>query len=217
MSIKQVLVAVGLGVLATIGAAVIGFLNTVHLEISFDKLKDFKVTDLESYYRLGTSFRFELETTADQEYVAYWVDNDDAGRPVVRRSSISYKNFRLNNRVAGVLVDDDDQSSYAISGYYNSHKIVFSHRGPFDGTGVYMLDLIQLSNIKGRIYAGYSIIDDQITPGSTKYQVLQCPFVMMEETTAIRSIEDAKKVFPFLRGECAPFKMPENVTVAAGK
>jgi hypothetical protein len=214
--IKQVLLAIGLGVLATIGGGVIAFLNEVHLEISFDKLKDFKVTDLASYVKLGTALRFELETAADQEYIAYWVDDDD-GKAVVRRSGISYKNFRLNNRVAGNLIDDDDHASYAITGYYNSHKIVFSHRGPFQGTGVYILDLIQLDNITRNIYAGYSIIDKQVERGSTKYQVLQCPFVMIDETTALKSfpaIADAKKAFPFLGGVCTPFKMPGNVTAA---
>jgi hypothetical protein len=219
MTFKQVLIALGLGALVPIGGGVIGFLNEVHLEISFDKLKDFKFTDLESYYKLGTKLRVELETAAEQEYVAYWVD-DDGGKPIVRRSSISYKNFHLNNRVTGALIDDDDQSSYAITGYYNSHRIVFSHRGPFEGTGVYILDLIQLSNVAGKIFAGYSIIDDQIEEGSPKSRVLQCPFVMIEETTALKSfaaIEDAKKAFPFLKGECVPFKMPENVTLASGK
>src|SRR3979490_1160819 len=133
MSIKQVLIAIGLGVLATIGGGVIAFLNEVHLEVSFDKLKDFKVTDLASYVKLGTALRFELETAADQENIAYWVD-DDGGKPIVRKSEISYKNFRLNNRIAGTLVDEDNHANYAITGYYNSNKMVFSHRGPLYGT-----------------------------------------------------------------------------------
>jgi hypothetical protein len=219
MSIKQVLIAIGLGVLATIGGGVIAFLNAVHLEVSFDKLKDFKVTDLESYVKLGTALRFELETSADQEYIAYWVDDKD-GDPIVRQSDISYKNFRLNNRIVGTLLDKDDEASYAITGYYNSNKMVFSHRGPLQGTGVYILDLIQLAGVNRGIYAGYSIIDDQIAGGSTKYQVLQCPFVMIDATTALKkfeTIDKAKKAFPFLAGACTPFKMPENVTVAVAK
>jgi hypothetical protein len=219
MSIKQVLLAIVLGVLATIGGGVIAFLNEVHLEVSFDKLKDFKVTDLASYVKLGTALRFECETAADQEYVAYWVDDDD-GKPIVRQSDISYKNFRLNNRIVGTLVDRDDEASYAITGYYNSNKLVFSHRGPLKGTGVYVLDLIQLDSVNRTIYAGYAIMDDQIRRGSVKYQVLQCPFVMIDGTTALKkfpTIEDAKKAFPFLGGACTPFEMPENVTVAAAK
>ncbi|SRR5258708_2663602 len=214
--VNQVLSAIALGVLATIVGGIVAFLNEVHLEISFDKLKDFKVTDLASYVKLGTALRFELETAADQEYIAYWVD-DDGGKPIVRKSDISYKNFRLNNRIAGTLVDEDDHASYAITGYYNSNKIVFSHRGPLHGTGVYLLDLIQLDNITRSIYAGYSIIDDQVERGSAKYQVLSCPFVMIDEAIALKNfptIEDAKKAFPFLGGECTPFKMPGNVTAA---
>ena len=71
--LKKALIAVGIGVLGTIVAGVVAFLNEVHLEVSFDKLKDFKVTDLASYTKLGTALRIELETAKDQDYVAYWV------------------------------------------------------------------------------------------------------------------------------------------------
>jgi hypothetical protein len=219
MTIRQVLIAIGLGVLATISGGVIAFLNEVHLEVSFDKLKDFKATDLESYYKLGTKFRFELETATDQDYVAYWVDDGD-GKPIIRQSDISYKNFRLNNRIVGTLVDRDDDASYAITGYYNTDKMVFSHRGPLKGTGVYIFDLIELDGVYRSIFAGYAIIEDQIKPGSAQYQVLQCPFVMIDQMTALKkfaTIEDARKAFPFLGVACAPFKMPENVTLAVVK
>ena len=73
-----------------------------------------------------------METAADQDFVAYWTD-DDKGKPIIRKSTISYKNFHLNNRIAGKLVDEDDKAAYAITGYYNSNKIVFSHRGPLHG------------------------------------------------------------------------------------
>jgi len=214
VTVKQALGAIGVGVLATVTAGIIAFLNEVHLEVSFDKLKDFKVTDLASYVKLATAIRFELATATEQEYIAYWVDDDD-GKKVVRRSSISYKNFRLNNRVVGTLVDDDDHASYAITGYYNSNKMVLSHRGPLMGTGVYILDNIQLDDVTRNIYAGYAIIDNQVKRGSTVYRVVQCPFVMIDETVAGKkfpAIEDAKKTFPFLDEECTPFKMPENVT-----
>jgi hypothetical protein len=218
-TIKQVLVSVGLGVATTISAGVVGFLSEVHLEISFDKLKDFELTNLKTWLSLGTAVRFDLETAANQDFIAYWVD-DDQGKPVVRRSTIAYKNFHLNNRIAGKLVDDDDQAAYAITGFYNSEKIVFSHRGPLSGTGVYMLDLIQLDNVTRQIYAGYAIIDDQIIPGSTKFQVLRCPFVMIDETVASKSfpsIDAAKSAFPFLGNACVPFEMPSNVTAARAK
>jgi len=220
MSVKQVLGAIALGILATILGSVVAFLNEVHLEISFDKLKDFKVTDVASYAKLGTALRFELETAADQDYVGYLVD-DDNGKPIIRKCNISYKNFRLSSRVVGTLVTEDDDASYAINGYYNSDKIVFSHHGSLQGgTGVYILDLIQLNNVNRSVYAGYSIIDDQVESGSTKYQVLQCPFVMVDEAVALKNfptVEDAKKAFPFLGGICTPFRMPDNVTTAAIK
>jgi len=40
---------------------------------------------------------------------------------------------------------------------------------------------------------------------------------MIDEAIALKNfptIEDAKKAFPFLGGECTPFKMPGNVTAA---
>jgi hypothetical protein len=215
-TVKQALVAVGLGVAATVSAGVVGFLSEVHLEISFEKLKDFKLMDLSTWGALGTAFNIELETAADQDFIAYWVDDDD-GKPVVRKSSIAYKNFHLNNRIAGKLVDDDDKTAYSITGYYNSRKLVFSHRGPQFGTGVHILDLVQLSNITGNIYAGYAIIEDQLGDGGTEYQVLQCPFIMIDETVASKkfpSIDAAKGAFPFLGKSCVPFKMPGNVTSA---
>ena len=119
------------------------------------------MTDLASYTALGTAIKFELETAAEQDFVAYWVD-DDNGKPTVRKSVIGYKNFHLNSRIAGKLVDTDDLTAYAITGYYNSNKIVFSHRGPLLGTGVYILNAIQLDNVNKPIFAGYAIIDDQV-------------------------------------------------------
>ena len=217
-TIKQALAAIGIGIAGTVAAGIVGFLSEVRLEISFDKLKDFKWTDIATWRALGTALKFELETAADQDFIAYWVDDDD-GKPVVRRSSISYKNFRLNNRVAGKLVDDDNQAAYAITGYYNSNKIVFSHRGPLYGTGVYILDLIQLDNITRHVYAGYAIIDDQ-DRGSATFRVLQCPFIMIDEVAASKSfptIEAATKTFPFLANACTVFKMPGNVTAANAK
>ena len=64
-------------------------------------------------------------------------------------------------------------TAYAITGYYNSNKIVFSHRGPLQGTGVYILDLIQLDNFTRQIYAGYAIIDDQV--GARLYGIARTP------------------------------------------
>ena len=214
--LKKALIAVGIGVLGTIVAGVVAFLNEVHLEVSFDKLKDFKVTDLASYTKLGTALRIELETAKDQDYVAYWVD-DDIGKPVIRSSTISYKNFRLNNRFAGKLVDDDDHAEYAITGYYNSDRLVFTHRGAQSGVGIYILDLIPLDGINANVYAGFAIIDDVVTPGASTYRVLQCPFMMIEQEAAASkypSIDAAKKAFPFLAGACAPFQMPANITMA---
>jgi hypothetical protein len=217
-TIKQTLGALGIAVAATLLTGVVAFLNEVHLEVSFDKLKDFKSTDLESYAKLGTALRFDVESAVAQDFVAYWVD-DERGKPIVRKSSISYKNFRLSNRIAGKLIDDDDKQSYAITGYYNSNKIVFSHRGPISGTGVYVLDLVRIDDLPGRTYAGYAIIDEGQS-GSRMTTMLQCPFVMIDEDLATKKVvsnEAAIKAFSFLGTACTPFNLPENVTTATVK
>lgn len=213
--LKQALVAVGVAILATLITGVVGFLNEVHLEVSFDKLKDFKPTDLESYTKLGTALRVDFETAKDQEYVAYWMD-DDNGKPVVRRSKISYKNFGIRSRIAGQLVDDDG-AEYAITGYYNSNRLLFVHRGTQSGTGTYILDQTQLDGINGSVYAGYGIFEDQISTGSSAIHILQCPFIMIGEPDASSkypSIEVATKAFPFLGVACKEFPMPRSITTA---
>jgi hypothetical protein len=210
--LKQALVAVCIAVLGTLIAGVVGFLNEVHLEVSFDKLKDFKATDLESYTKLGSGVRFDVETAKDQDYVAYWMDNDH-GKPKVRSSKISYKNFGLRSRIAGKLVDDDSVE-YAITGYYNSNRLLFVHRGPRFGVGTYILDQTQLDDINGNVYVGYGIFEDWITGA---VQILKCPFIMIAEPEASSkypSIDVATKAFPFLGVACKVFPMPENVTTA---
>ncbi len=213
--VKQAAAAAGLAVIATLATGVIAFLNEVHLEVSFDKLKDFKVTDLASYTALGTALRIELETASDQDFVAHWVD-DDGGKSVVRRSRISYKNFRLNNRISGNMTDDD-KAVYAITGYYNSEKLVLAHRGQQGGTGVYTLELVQLNGTTANVFAGYQIMEDQVAPNSTNFQIVQCPFIMMDEAFASEkfpSIESARKTFPFLDNACRPFALPINITTS---
>ncbi len=212
--LKQALAAVGIAILATLIAGVVGFLNEVHLEISFDKLKDFKPTDLASYTKLGTSMRVDVETANDQDYVAYWMD-DDNGKPKVRSSKISYKNFGIRSRIAGKLVDDDG-AEYAITGYYNSNRLLFVHRGAQSGTGTYILDQTQLDGINGNVYAGYGIFED-VNTGSSAIHVLQCPFVMIAEPDASSkypSIDVATKAFPFLGAACKEFPMPKSITTA---
>jgi len=218
-SIKQIALIVGGTIAVSIVGAIVAFLNEMHLEVSFDKLKNFKATDVASYADLIRAIKVELEIASDQDFVAYWVD-DDSGKPIVRKSDISYKNFRLNNRIAGRLTDQDDRASYSITGYYNDKRIVFSHRGPISGTGVYILDLIPITGVITPTYAGYEIIEDTVRPGSTQSRLLQCPVVMVAETTAAKaypSEEVARKAFPILNSACSEFKMFSNAVTEQAK
>jgi len=212
--LKKALAVICAAVLGTLIAGVVGFLNEVHLEISFDKLKDFKATDLESYTKLGTALRVDVETAKDQDYVAYWMDNDN-GKPQVRSSKTSYKDFGMRSRIAGKLIDDDG-AEYALTGYYNSNRLLFVNRGTQSGTGTYILDHTQLDGINGNVYAGYGIFED-ISTGSPVIHILKCPFIMIAEPDASSkypSIEVATKAFPFLQVACKEFPMPESITTA---
>ena len=66
-TIKQILWAVAAGILVSLVTAIIGFLSAARLEISFDKLKDFEITDLKSYKALGTSVKFDLQLSEPRE------------------------------------------------------------------------------------------------------------------------------------------------------
>jgi hypothetical protein len=218
---KQIAVVVLVAIGGTMLAGVVAFLNEVYLEISFDKLKDFKVTDLESWRRLGTSLKIDLETASPQDYVAYWVD-DENGQPLVRKSSISYRNFLQNKRMSGVIADDDDTTPFALTGFYNDNRTVLMHRakGIGGGVGVYILDRLQFDSLSIVAYVGYGIIEDIVGPDPRNAKLLQCPFVMIGEVTAstkVTSAEAAKTVFPVLNKSCVSFAMPADHMAASAK
>jgi hypothetical protein len=217
-TIKQILATLGVAVGATIVAGVVAFLNEVHLELSFDKLKDFRITDLSSWTKLGTSLRLDLDRASAEDFVAYWGDID-GGKTIVRQSSIGYENFRNRNRIRGQITDVDDKQTYQLTGYYNDGRVVLTHRGPITGTGVYILDRMQIDSLSIVAYAGYTILEDQVTPGAAGVKLLQCPFVMVDETAAKKfpTLDAAKAAFPFLGKSCTPFEMPVDITVAITK
>src|SRR5882757_10034208 len=97
-SLKQIAVTLLIAIAGSIAAGAAAFLNEIYLEISFDKLKDFRITDLSSWKSLGTSIKFNAERGAPEDFVAYWVDIDK-GKPSVRRSSVAYQNFRAQARI----------------------------------------------------------------------------------------------------------------------
>jgi hypothetical protein len=70
-TLKQIFWTLMAGVAVSVIGTIIGFLSAARLEISFDKLKDFEITDLKSYKTLGTSVKFDLELSEPREFVAF--------------------------------------------------------------------------------------------------------------------------------------------------
>jgi len=210
---KTILWTIGAGILVSVVTAVIGFLSAARLEISFGKLRDFEITDLKSYKALGTSVKFDLELSQPREFIAYWAENEN-GKTVVQKSDVHFKNFKLSSRIEGEITNHFDAGNvnFSIIGYYNSDRLVFSHRGPISGVGVYILDMIQPPGFTTEAFFGYSIFEDVKVEGQKDIWITKCPFVMIEQSAAQRylAVDDAKKAFSLLRAECTEFKMPET-------
>jgi hypothetical protein len=213
-TLKQIFWTLMAGVAVSVIGTIIGFLSAARLEISFDKLKDFEVTDLKSYKTLGTSVKFDLELSDPREFVAFWGE-DDKGKTVYRRIDVHFKNFKLANRIEGDITDHTESGDvvYKITGYYNSNHVVFSHRGPQTGVGIYILDEFQVTNVAGAVFSGYTIFEDVPIEGMKTTRLSQCPFVMIETLGTVRpysTVDDAQKAFSSLRTECTEFKLPES-------
>ena len=216
---KQIVAAIGIAILGVIITGIVGFVSSAHLEVSFDKLKDFEFTNLKSWAALGTSVRFDYQASEPREFFAFWGDNDQ-GKTVVRSSTVNFKNFRLVSRIRGVLIDDEDKSTYGITGYYNSKRLTFAHRGPLDGVGVYVLNSVVPKKVEGQVYFGYALWEDDPDPGRVRESpILRCPFVMIERTPAnfqaYGTVEKAQAAFRFLQTPCVEFNMPAAVDEVA--
>jgi len=210
-TLKQILAAIGIAVLLGIVTAVVGFLSSARLEISFDKLKNFDPTSLKSYGALGASVKFDFELSQPREFVAYWGEND-SGKTVLQQGAVHFNNFKLSSRIEGVISPKADVD-YKIVGYYNSDRIVFSHRGPISGVGVYILNVFQIGGLAHEVYVGYVVQEDIKTEGRKDVWMTQCPFVMVEQSDAAKTYatpEAAQKAYPVLRTECSEFKMPQS-------
>lgn len=230
-TLKQILAAIGIAILLGIVTGVVGFLSSARLEVSFDKLKDFDPTSLKSYGALGTSVNVDLELSEPREFVAYWGENAN-GKTVIESGAISFSNFKLSSRIEGVIrvkigegiVRPKGNIEYKIVGYYNSSRIVFSHRGSISGVGVYILDVFQITGMEHEVYVGYVVSEDSKTEGQDETWVTQCPIVMIEQSDAAKSklsldssstptekkLEAVQKAYPVLRTECHEFKMPHS-------
>ena len=214
-TLKQILWAIGAGVAISLVTVIVGFLSAAHLEISFDKLKDFDPTDLKSYRHLGTSVNFDFELTEPREFIAYWVEDED-GRPIVHTGDVSINNFKLTSKIRGKIVEKigDEAVPFRIIGYYNSERLVFSHRGPIQGVGVYILNAFQVGEKQVEAYAGYTVFEGIKDPSQNIVSLMQCPFIMVERRSGAKdysTIEKAKDAFPMLKTQCTEFKVPRHV------
>jgi len=212
-TLKQIIWTVAAGVAISLGATIIGFLSAARLEVSFDKLKDFDVTDLKTYKSLGTSVKFDLQLSQPREFVAFFSELEE-GKTVVKESDLHFNNFKLSSRIEGKITDHPKEGDviYDIIGYYNTDRVVFSHRGPISGVGVYILNSFQLPHVPGEIFAGYAIFED-IIEGTNKTRLTQCPFVMVEQLGSIKpytTTDDARKAFSLLRTDCTVFNVPDQ-------
>jgi hypothetical protein len=213
-TLKHIFWAIVAGVVLTLITGVVGFLSAARLEISFDKLKDFQPTDLKSYKALGTSVRFDFEMSNPREFVVFWGEYED-GKTRIRKSDVQFKKFKLSSKIQGEFVDrvDAESISYNIVGYYNSNRIVFSHRGPISGLGIYILNAIQLNGMSGEAYAGYMIVEDIKSLSTQDRWITQCPIVMIQEGASAKkypTIDAAKAEFPLLQTNCSEFTLHQG-------
>ncbi|HEX2725243.1 MAG TPA: hypothetical protein VHN20_05440 [Beijerinckiaceae bacterium] len=189
----------------------VGFLNTARLELSFDKLKDFDVLNVNTYNTLGTSLKFDLETSEPMELLVFYNDVDEAKR-LVRKSTVSLKNFKLNSRVQGHLVDDDLQKTkFNVTGYYNTERLVLSHRGPFGGLGIYVLEQRQLKDVDYPVFSGFVIMENQLSESARGTSLTQCPCVMVSASAPAKytQVEVAEATYPFLTKGCSQISLPD--------
>jgi hypothetical protein len=209
--VKAAVTALFGGVLLSLATAVIGFLNTARLEVSFDKLKDFDPLNLATYKSLGTSIRFDVEISHPEEYTVYSVDIENDS-PAAYKSSLSLKNFKLSNRLQGSLTDDRG-IIFSVIGFYNSDRIVFSHRGPSRGVGIYLLDAIPVTGMKMPVYLGYQIAENQAVERTREITTTQCPILMLSASDGltIPTVQAAAEKFEILKAGCSRFKMETKI------
>jgi hypothetical protein len=213
-TLKKISWAIGAGIAISLVTAIVGFLSAAHLEISFDKLKSFDPTDLKSYKLLGTSVKFDFELSQQREFIAYWIEEEE--RPIVHRGDMNFNNFKLTSSIRGEIVEKigSETIPFRIVGYYNSGRLVFSHRGPVHGVGVYILSSFEVGKVMVEAYAGYAIVETVKEGSQNVVSLLQCPFIMIERGEGEKeypTVEKAQEAFPLLKTQCVEFKAPRHV------
>jgi len=205
--LKGTLVGILVAALLGIAGVVVGLLNEAHLELSFDKLKGFDPLNVGSYRHLLTSLRFDISESEPQHFRAYFGENVDT-RTTLSAADLIYKKFRFSNRIKGSLFDEKEGKSFAIGGYYNDERLVFSHRGQISGVGIYILERFDEAP---PMYMGYYVAEDVKFEGTKDYWTVQCPIIIIEAKIAAQKYPTAQKArdaFPFLGTLCVEFKLP---------
>src|SRR6185503_9228595 len=203
----------GVSVALILTAVIVGLLSEAHLEVSFDKLRDFHVTSPSSYTALLTSVKVDVERNEPERFRAYFGENDN-GRTSVSRGDVTFKKFLFSSRIRGTFLDKSTKAIFSIAGYYNDRRLVFAHRGPESGVGIYMLERFEPTGITKSLYAGYTIHEDVKFASKNELWITRCPFVMIEESLAAEKYDNpsaAKAAFPLLASNCVEFKLPTDL------
>lgn len=214
-AVSNTLKATGIAILAVVGGGIGGFLSQAYLEVWFDNVPDFKITDLATWPSIAKGFSAKFDVTRPQLYRAYYGEN--AGDPEtttkISTADFALRTFQITGKVIGSKTKDG--KTYIISGHSNPDHLVLTQRSPFGGVGTYLLKNTRDNNNR-EFYFGYFFTEDFKKAGSDELWITQCPFVMMDQSVGIQSYptaDAAKSAFGFLRTKCIEFKLPASIFV----
>jgi len=217
-AVSKALKATGIAILAVIAGGIGGFLSQAYLEVWFENVPEFKITDLSTWPSVAKGISAKFDVTKPLLYRAYYGEN--AGDPEmttkISRADFALRIFQITGKVIGSKTKEG--MTYHISGHSNPDHLVLTQRSPRGGVGAYFLKNTRDSNNR-EFYFGYFLTEDFKKAGSDELWVTQCPFVMMDQSVGIQSYptEDAaKSAFGFLRTKCMEFKLPASIFVELG-
>src|SRR5262245_16980669 len=101
---KQTLIPIGDAIGTPLNGGAFVFISEAHLELSFDKLTEFSLTNFDSYSQLITSINFDFLRKRVNLYRADYGENDN-GTTRISRADISFRYFRFSSRIAGTSTE----------------------------------------------------------------------------------------------------------------
>lgn len=211
MTLRVALIGLGVAILAVVAGGIGGFLSHAYLEIWFDTVDEVKATDLATWGKIADGLRASFDMTLPHAYRAYYGENAGGGRMEISSADILLRFFSISGKIVGLKkkVINDKPVIYSLAGYANSERMVLTQRGPLGGIGNLFVQKTEDENTDV-YYFGYFLTED-FEPGATQKTVTQCPFVMMEQTTANRKYPNAAEAaakIDILKGKCAEYQFP---------